>query len=284
MARRHANPMKTRVLTGVAILVPSIYLIGWSPKWLYLGVLIVLVERCLHEYFHITRQTGAKALPILGYAGGGAICATQWASLRYSQGLEFAALVLLLVLIPSLALWKVSDLKEYLGAVSAAVFGVVYVAFTFSCLFPLRFSTLGSGLANGRQVVFFLFAVVIAGDIFAYFTGRLFGRRLMFQRVSPKKTIVGSVGGLAASLIIGWAYARWFWQTTDWKIVLPLALAVAIAGQTGDLVESALKRGAGLKDSGALLPGHGGLLDRVDSLLLGAPALWLMLEFRSLIH
>ncbi|MGH9353420.1 MAG: phosphatidate cytidylyltransferase [Terriglobia bacterium] len=276
--------MKTRVLTGVAILIPSIYLMGWSPKWLYLGVLIVLVERCLHEYFSMTRQAGVKVLPVLGYAGGGAVCAVQWAALRYSQGLEYVALVFLWVLIPCLALWKVADLKQYLGTVSAAAFGVVYIAFNFSCLFPLRFSVLGSGLADGRQVVFFLFAVVVAGDIFAYFTGRLLGRRLMFRRVSPKKTIEGSIGGLTASLVIGWVYARCFWQTTDWKIVLPLALVVAIAGQTGDLVESALKRGSGLKDSGALLPGHGGLLDRVDSLLLGAPALWVALELRSLIH
>ncbi|MGH9344737.1 MAG: phosphatidate cytidylyltransferase [Terriglobia bacterium] len=275
--------MKTRVLTGVAILIPSIYLIGWSPKWLYLGVLIVLVERCLHEYLSIAQQAGVRVLPVLGYAGGGAVCVIQWPALRYSQELEYAALILILAAIPCVALWKVTNLKEYLGTVSVTAFGVVYVAFAFSCLFPLRFPPLGWGLANGRHLVFFLFAVVVAGDIFAYLTGRLLGRRLLFQRVSPKKTIEGSMGGLIASLIIGWVYARYFWQTTDWKIVLPLALVVAIAGQTGDLVESALKRGAGLKDSGALLPGHGGLLDRVDSLLLGAPALWLVLELRSLI-
>lgn len=276
--------MKTRVLTGVAILIPSVYLLGWSPKWLYLSVLIVLVERCLHEYFSIARQAGSEVLPVLGYAGGGAVCLVQWAALRYSQGLEYAVLILILIVIPCVALSKIADLKQYLGAVSATAFGVVYAAFAFSCLFPLRFSRLGGGLANGRQLVFFLFAVVVAGDIFAYFTGRLLGRRLMFPRVSPKKTVEGSVGGLIASLIIGWVYARYFWQTSDWKIVLPLALVVAIAGQTGDLVESALKRGAGLKDSGALLPGHGGLLDRVDSLLLGAPALWVALELRVLIR
>lgn len=276
--------MKIRVLTGIAILIPAIYLLGWSPKWLYLAVMIALVERCLYEYFSITQQTGMMALRAAGYAAGAVLCIVQWAALRASQELEFAVLILILAVIPCVALFEIIDLKQYLGAVSTAVFGVVYAAFAFSCLFPLRFSRLGEGLANGRQIVFFLFAVVTSGDIFAYFTGRLLGKRLMFERVSPKKTIEGSIGGLAASIIIGWAYAHWFWQTTDWKIILLLAFVAAVAGQTGDLVESALKRGSGMKDSGALLPGHGGLLDRVDSLLLGAPVLWLALELRSLVH
>ncbi|MGH9449465.1 MAG: phosphatidate cytidylyltransferase [Terriglobia bacterium] len=276
--------MKTRVLTGVAILVPAIYLLGWSPKWLFMAAMIALAERCLYEYFFISRQSGVKGLPAVGYVGGGAICVLQWPALRYSQGIVFVALIVLLVLVPSLALWKTPDLRQYLGSATATLFGLFYVAFTFSCLFPLRFAGMGAGLANGRQIVFFLFAVICAGDIFAYFTGRFLGRHLMFPRVSPKKTIEGALGGLAASVVLGWVYAHWFWRTGDTKVILLLAFCVAVAGQVGDLVESALKRGAGLKDSGALLPGHGGILDRVDSLLFGAPVLWLALALRSRIH
>lgn len=276
--------MKTRVLTGIAIVIPALYLIGWSPKWLYLLVLIAVAERCLHEYFSMARLTGADVMAPLGYGATAVICLVQWAALRYSQRLEYAIVILLLLLIPCLALWAIADLKKYGAAVSATVFGVIYASFTLSCLFPLRFSPLSEGLANGRQVVFFLFAVITAGDIFAYFTGRLAGRRLMFPRVSPKKTIEGAAGGFIASLALGWVYAHYLWQSSRWTLVLPLALIVAVAGQTGDLVESALKRGAGVKDSGALLPGHGGLLDRLDSLLLGAPALWIALELRSLIR
>lgn len=274
--------MKTRVLTGVAILAPAIYLLGWSPKWLFMGVMIILAERCLYEYFVISRQSGVKTLSLVGYVGGGVICILQWPALRYSQGLEFVALITLLILVPSIALWKTPDLKQYLGSAAATLLGLFYVAFSFSCLFPLRFDGLGVGLANGRQIIFFLFAVICAGDIFAYFTGRLLGRHLMFPRVSPKKTMEGAAGGLAASLILGWVYAHWFWRTSDTKVILLLALCVAIAGQVGDLVESALKRGASMKDSGALLPGHGGLLDRVDSLIFGAPVLWLALMLRNL--
>ncbi|MGH9404841.1 MAG: phosphatidate cytidylyltransferase [Terriglobia bacterium] len=276
--------MKTRVLTGVAILVPAVYLLGWSPKWLFLAVMILLVERCVREYFLIFGQRGIKALPVVGYGGAAAVCVVQWAALRYSEELELILIVACAIFAACVALWRTRAPEEYAASVAASVFGLVYVAFTFSCLFPLRFSNLGRGLADGRDIVFFLFAVVCAGDIFAYFTGRLLGKHLLFPRISPKKTVEGAVGGLGASLVLGWVYARIFWQRTDTKTVLLLALAVAVAGQLGDLVESALKRGAGLKDSGALLPGHGGVLDRVDSLLFGAPVLWIVLELRYLIR
>ncbi|MDE3180272.1 MAG: phosphatidate cytidylyltransferase [Acidobacteriota bacterium] len=276
--------MRTRVLTGAAIVVPAFYLLGWSPKWLFLLVMIVIVERGLYEYILIAQKSGIDFLAAAGYAGGAALCVLQWAALRYSEVIEFAGLIALLVLIPSVSLWRVRELKRYLACSAATTFGIYYVAFGLSCLFPLRFGGLGSGLADGRDIVFFLFIVVSGGDIFAYFTGRLFGHRPMFHRVSPKKTMEGSLGGLIASLVLGWAYAQWFWRTKDTAVILVLALVVAIAGQIGDLAESAMKRGADMKDSGALLPGHGGLLDRVDSLLFGAPVLWLALELRNLIH
>ncbi len=276
--------MKTRVLTGIAILIPSIYLIGWSPQWLFLAVLVVLVERGLHEYILIARQSGFDVLPAIMYAAGAAVCIVRWPDL-YRHGILLWPLSwILLLLIPLWALRKSANLEQYLGSVSATLFGIFYVAFTFSCLFPLRFSGMASDLANGRQIVFFLFAVICVGDIFAYFTGRAFGRKSMSPRISPKKTWEGAMGGLAASVILGWVYARCFWQGRNWEIIILLAFLVAIAGQMGDLVESAMKRGAHLKDSGAILPGHGGLLDRVDSLLLGAPVLWLALTLRSYLH
>jgi phosphatidate cytidylyltransferase len=108
------------------------------------------------------------------------------------------------------------------------------------------------------------------------------GRTQLFGRVSPKKTVEGAIGGFAGSLLIAWGFARGFWQTADVKTVMLLGVLVAVAGQIGDLVESALKRCAEMKDSGGLLPGHGGLLDRIDSLIFGAPALWLALALKDL--
>lgn len=276
--------MKIRVLTGIAICIPAIYLIGWSPRWLFLAVLIVLVERGLFEYFAIARQAGLHVFPRSGYVAGFVVCAVQWAGLRRPGAFELIALLAIFLVLSAAALWLAPELRSYPSGVTATFFGIFYVAFCFSCLFSLRFSSLGAGLANGRQIVFFLFAVICVGDIFAYFTGRAFGRHLMFSRVSPKKTIEGAAGGLAASIALGWAWAQWFWETKGWEPVILLALCVAVAGQVGDLVESALKRGANLKDSGAILPGHGGLLDRVDSLLFGAPLLWLALMLIRFTH
>jgi phosphatidate cytidylyltransferase len=269
--------MKIRVLTALAILFPAAYLLGWAPKWLFMAALIALVERGLYEYFFISRQAGFEFFPMLGYAAAAVVCLAQWLALRRFGASELAVLMVFVLLIPAFAVWLAQDLKRYLAAVSTTLFGVFYIAFTLSCLFPLRFSAAGAQFANGRQIVFFLFVVICVGDIFAYFTGRLLGRRPLFPRVSPKKTVEGAFGGLIASIVAGWAYARGFWQTADWKTVILLAGLVAICGQVGDLTESSLKRAANLKDSGAILPGHGGLLDRVDSLLFGAPVFWLAL-------
>lgn len=276
--------MKTRVLTGVSVLVPVLYLIGWAPPWLFMAALAALVQGGLYEFFHISREAGMKPYPALGYAAGVVVCLAQWLDQRDGDGLALVAVALACLLILAVGVWHSRELTNYSASVAITVLGVVYVAFNLSCLFPLRFSSFGSTFASGRQLLFFLIAVIVAGDIFAYLTGRLAGRRFMFPRVSPKKTFEGAVGGLAASVISGWIYARWFWRTNDWKLVIPLALCIALAGQAGDLVESALKRSANLKDSGVILPGHGGLLDRIDSMLFASPALWLALELRNILH
>jgi phosphatidate cytidylyltransferase len=105
---------------------------------------------------------------------------------------------------------------------------------------------------------------------------------MLFPSISPKKTLEGSVAGFVGSLLVAWGFARLFWQTANLKTVILLAGLVALFGQIGDLAESAMKRGANLKDSGSVLPGHGGLLDRVDSLLFGAPVLWLTLAIMDI--
>ncbi|MGH9455239.1 MAG: phosphatidate cytidylyltransferase, partial [Terriglobia bacterium] len=152
-----------------------------------------------------------------------------------------------------------------------------------SCIVPIRFSPGFSRLASGRHLLMFFFGVVWSGDIFAYLTGRAIGRHLMFPEISPKKTVEGAIGGFLGSVIIGWAYAEKFWATSNLGIIIFLAALVAVTGQIGDLAESAMKRNADVKDSGGILPGHGGILDRVDSVLFAAPAFWLALILGNLL-
>jgi phosphatidate cytidylyltransferase len=278
--------MKLRILTALLLIPPVIYLVGWSPKWLLLAAVIAVVELCLYEFFKICQHAGFKPLSALAYLASAALCAVRAVDTSGPEVYSFALLVTFVLITLTVALPLTRDLKTYLGAIATTIFGVAYIGLTLSCLLPLRFSRLGAGslglagaagTSAGRNLMLLLFLVIWADDTFAYLVGRAMGRKMLFPSISPKKTLEGSVAGLVGSLLVAWGFAHLFWQTASLKKVILLAGLVALFGQIGDLAESAMKRGAEMKDSGSVLPGHGGLLDRVDSLLFGAPVLWVSL-------
>lgn len=285
--------MRLRVVTALVLMPPVLYLVLWAPEWLFMAALLVVVLRTAFEYFEISRTCGLGAFRWLGYAVCAALCLAQWADVHWfnqSAPSGSAILILASLTIPLaltiLLVWT-RDLHDYLGAASITLFGIFYVGLLLSWLVPLRFPNVAIAQAAAPvmppgQILLFLFLVNWAGDIFAYLVGKGIGRVLLFPRISPKKTLEGSLGGLAGSLLVAWALTRW-WKTSDLKTAMLLAGLVAIAGQAGDLVESALKRSADRKDSASLLPGHGGLLDRVDSLILSAPVLWAALVVKGLL-
>jgi phosphatidate cytidylyltransferase len=182
-------------------------------------------------------------------------------------------------------------------AAAASSFAFAYIALPMAMLVQLREQWAGAFW------LLYLLLVVWAGDILAYFVGKSLGRHLMAARISPKKTWEGATASLAASLVVGtllFSHAleissfllRWgLIQRRDglfgldkpelWPIIL-LTIALNVAAQLGDLVESLIKRGAGVKDSGTILPGHGGMLDRIDALLFAAPALWFYVAWRAM--
>jgi len=180
-------------------------------------------------------------------------------------------------------------------AAAASAFGFAYVALPLAMLVQLRQQWAGAFL------ILYLLLVVWAGDIFAYFVGRSVGRHLMAPRISPKKTWEGAAASMIASLVIGGGILYYSGLVSTallkWGLIarrdgmfglerpalLPLLALTAvlnIAAQLGDLVESLIKRGAGVKDSGGILPGHGGMLDRIDALLFAAPVLWVWAAWR----
>jgi len=266
--------MKPRILTALILLPPVVCVLGWSPWWLFLVALIAVVEVALREYFHICRHSGFTTFPVAGYLGAAAICLAQAAALKFPEiPLTLVTLALFGLLTMTFAPLWTENLKQYLAGAATTILGVLYVGWSLAVLIPLRFSD----EAKGRYLILLLFLVIWAGDICAYFVGRTMGRHLLFPRVSPKKTVEGAIGGLAGSLLVAWGLTHWFWHTADWRKVMLLAGLINVAGQVGDFVESAMKRGAELKDSGTILPGHGGMLDRIDALLFGSVALWLVL-------
>lgn len=151
---------------------------------------------------------------------------------------------------------------------SRHIMGFVYVPFYLGHLILIR------GWNNGIIWTFFVLSVVFAGDTAAYYVGKAFGRHKLSPSISPGKTVEGAVGGLAASLLIGALFKQCCFSELGWTCCVGLAVFLGIFGQIGDLVESMLKRSAGLKDSGGLLPGHGGVLDRIDGLLFAVPVLY----------
>lgn len=160
------------------------------------------------------------------------------------------------------------DPEQGLLNAAANLFGTVYIGFMFAYILLLRF-------LPGRDGLFYvLFTVLVtwANDTFAYFIGVNFGRHKLSPKISPKKSIEGSLGGVAGGLLMAEALGSYFHKPA--LSLLVLGLLVVVAGQFGDLVESIIKRNAGVKDSGHFLPGHGGVLDRFDSLLLAAPVVY----------
>lgn len=284
--------MLKRTVTAILMIPPVLYLIGWSPKWLFLLAVVLGAMLALHEYFGLCRAMSFKVFPWTGYAAVAVLCVAQTFPRRLSFSVITFLLAAFLLIIPTAAMRRSVNLKDYLVANAATLFGILYIGLSLSFLLPIRFDTRSFGgealvgglnwlppLSAGSRLLLLLFVVIWAGDICAYLVGRPLGRTPFFARISPRKTWEGALAGLAGSLLAGWGFAHWFRRTADLKTVILLAGWIAVAGQIGDLVESSIKRGADQKDSGTILPGHGGFLDRIDSLIFAAPALWLALVF-----
>jgi CDP-diglyceride synthetase len=254
-----------------------------GPWLLVAGTATVVLLLAMHEFFNLGDRMGLRAyrrwtmLCTIGlmYAQWVAGLAnrevtSQVETVLHASGpfssIEFVAIVFVfgVVIIGVVNRQAIADI---LPAMAMSAAGFVFIAFPFSYL--IRVVELQP---NGRKLVLFTLVLVWAGDMLAYFIGRSFGHARMAPTLSPKKTWEGAAANLAASLVVASFFARWVGM--DGLTLFVIAGLANIAGQLGDLIESAYKRGAGTKDSSALLPGHGGVLDRIDSLILAAPVVW----------
>ncbi|HEX4020136.1 MAG TPA: phosphatidate cytidylyltransferase [Acidobacteriaceae bacterium] len=270
-----------RILTAVILIPLVLLLILEAPYWLQVMAAGVVAEFALYEYLSLADASGTKVPRWLVLACG----AVLFAVVYWAPGFLLSALGMFVLLLLGLCT-LLSPLHRVLTDASFSVFGLMYIAY------PLALAPLLITQENGTALLLFLLIVVWAGDITALYTGRAFGKHAMSPTLSPQKTWEGAIGSLVGSVLAGLGimylggilYQRGFvalMYPQRWWYWIMMAMLLNIAAQIGDLLESALKRGAGVKDSGAILPGHGGVLDRVDALLLALPVLWYVLLFQQ---
>ncbi len=257
-----------RVLTA-AVLLPVFFAAVLAPSSIWFAALAALASLlAAREYFGLAEALGQRPFRAAGYAWTLLALLSAWVPERVPP---VAVNVAAVVAVSILALLSRMDLAQVLGSVAATAFGAFYLGMLPGCLLALK----GLGQSRGTGFVLLTCTAVWAGDSFAYYGGRLFGKHKLAPRVSPKKTWEGALAGVLGSLAAGVVASAAYFQELPVFHALAICALVSVAGPLGDLFESALKRGAGVKDSSSLLPGHGGVLDRLDSLLFAAPAVFL---------
>jgi phosphatidate cytidylyltransferase len=260
-----------RWVTAVVTLPIIIYVIGFAPSLVFYGLLYLVILASLREYYGIAAVDLPRVVKGSGY-------------------LLLSLLVLLVVrgeiyLVPAIiVLWAFVPMTlfmlappsldtELTGKLGKAALGLIYVGL------PLTMLCVIYRYPRGSLWIFFLLAVIFASDTGAFYSGRLLGKHKLYKAISPGKTWEGAGGGLLAGLVVGLWFLHLF-RLADIDPGVALFVAVLVAsGQVGDLVESMLKRSHGVKDSGRTLPGHGGILDRIDGLLFAVPILYIYLTF-----
>jgi phosphatidate cytidylyltransferase len=276
-----------RVATAVVLIPMVVGLVLWgSTAWVALALALIILLG-LFEYFSLGDAIGHRA-----YRFWTAICAlllvyVQWVSAiaptyqlaggltlhrqisRLTEGLAGVqeALFIFALGVAVLTLATKRPLVEALPAAGISSSGLLLVALPLS--FAVRLHALAQ---DGPRLLLFALLIIWVGDTAAYFVGRAVGKHAMAPHLSPKKTWEGAVASFLGSLVVAFAFTRWL--SAPPLHLLAMAAIGNLAGQVGDLLESAYKRSAGVKDSGSLLPGHGGMLDRIDALILAIPVVW----------
>jgi phosphatidate cytidylyltransferase len=279
--------MKTRILTALIalpILIASIVLPSYIPdtKWLFVIIAAVGLSAGLFEFFSLTKKLELKADAAIGYLGAALFFVAfifDIPSNAPSLLLATLALFLIVVLITQTFRFQ-KDFSKMLAGIGVTVFGVLYVAFLGGYLVSTRVAfDHPLNLHLSTHLLGYFFLVIMGSDIGAYFAGRALGKHKLAPKISPGKTVEGLIGGILAAAGFGALATFWFFPELPYKWSVPLAAVMAVIGVLGDLAESAMKRGAGAKDAASILPGHGGFLDRLDSLLLNAPILYYFAKF-----
>lgn len=250
-------------LIGIPLLLLIIIL---GDFWLLLLVSVIVIIGTF-EFINMLKIKGFKIILAPVLIGELILILGAWQNSPYwsELGIGLSFVLILLIMLQNYPNIRIED-------VSVNLFILIYIGWSLSHLVLLR------TLDNGIYLVIYLFVVIWSTDTGAYFAGRLWGKNKLAPVISPKKTKEGAAGGILTSLLAALIY-NWFFPIFQLPLLLLSSFLISIFGQIGDLVESAFKRIAGIKDSGKIIPGHGGILDRFDSTILTAPVLFYLLIF-----
>jgi phosphatidate cytidylyltransferase len=258
----------TRLLSGAVLLAIAIAVVWFAPAPVFLAVAELMLVLASIEYVRLARA-GGHELPAVATTVGAAV--TSVGVISPFGGLERALIVSLIGLaVLTLTGWRGKG--DALANTAVAVFPVVYLGVPIGAMVSIQ-------TLHGREQLFLLMLTVFGSDTGQYYSGRLFGRTPLAPIVSPKKTVEGAAGGFVCGVLIMIVVGAWWLPAVGVVFRALLGAAIVALGIAGDLFESMLKRSAGVKDSSTLIPGHGGVLDRIDALLFAAPVYFMVLEF-----
>lgn len=278
--------MKSRLLTALIalpILILSIvlpYLLPEFPQasWLFILIAALALIAGLFEFFTLTKKLELKADASIAFLGAAVFfIAFVFDAPTKAPDLLILTMAFFIIAVLATQMFRFQkDFSKMLTGVGVTVFGVLYVVFLGGFLVSTR---VGFDPILSSKLLLYYFAVNFGSDAGAYFIGKQFGKHKLNATISPGKTWEGLVGGVAFSAAFAALSTLIFFPELPYKFSIPLAIVMAFIGVVGDLAESAIKRGAGAKDAASILPGHGGFLDRLDSLLFSAPILYYFARF-----
>lgn len=272
--------MRSRLLTAAValpLLIASIILPLYIPEtvWIFVLIAAAALAAGLFEFYSLTKKLELKADASVGYVASAAL----FVAFIFDAPAKAPDLLLMTVCIAVIAVLISQtfrfqlDFTKLLTGMGVTLLGILYIAFLGGFLVAIRMGfEFPAGLST--DLLLFFFIVIFGSDAGAYFAGRAFGKHKLAPKISPGKTVEGLIGGLIAAGAFAVICNKTFFTELPLAYGVPLAMVMAAIGVLGDLAESALKRGAGAKDAANILPGHGGLLDRLDSLLFNAPILY----------
>jgi phosphatidate cytidylyltransferase len=264
-----------RILTAVILIPAIVCLVLLGPPWLLAAVTLAIAELGIWEFFRLAEAKLHRVARVPGYAGAAVIMIVSLFANRSVYPLGIAILFVMIAM--TWAMYARQDFRIFFsGTVSATLIGITYVAVPLSLLIWICMRP------GGRLLTLLGLVLVWTGDTMAFFVGRAFGTHKLALRLSPGKTWEGSAASTVSALLVAVLFARFVWRGIGYGEAVILAAILNVAAQIGDLAESALKRSAGVKDSSQLVPGHGGVLDRIDALLFAAPVLCYYWFWKSL--